>query len=73
MLIGSQCVELRVADYREVARLFEDILDKLQHSLQEFQWDDATQVITNNSESLQHKYARTLAAFGVEVLYFFNY
>lgn len=64
---------MRVADYWEVARLFEGMFDKIQRSPQEFQWDEATQAITNHSASLQHKYGRTLAAFGVEVHFRFHY
>lgn len=48
------------------------MLDKIPRSPQEFHWDEATQAITNNSASLQHKYGRTLAAFGIEVHFRFH-
>ena len=58
-----------MADYWAVARLFEDIVENLQatRAPMSFEWDNATQAISKSSESLQDKYARTLAAFGVEV------
>ena len=62
-------VELRVADYWEVARLFENILGNIQSSLPDLDWDEATQLILNSSASLQQKYAKTLAGFGVEVYF----
>jgi hypothetical protein len=58
-----------VADYWAVARLFEEILENQQATAttNTFEWDSATQAIAKSSESIQEKYARTLAAFGVEV------
>jgi hypothetical protein len=58
-----------VADYWAVARLFEEILENLQQpaTMGTFEWDNTTQAIATSSDSLQQKYARTLAAFGVEV------
>ena len=52
-----------------MARLFEEILENIQATTGTgtFGWTNATQEIGKSSESLQEKYARTLAAFGVEV------
>ena len=49
-------------------RLFEEILEGVQRDPEHFPWQTASQRIVNNSDSLKLKYARTLAAFGVEVL-----
>lgn len=48
-------------------RLFEEILEGVQRDPEHFPWQTASQRIVNNSDSLKLKYARTLAAFGVEV------
>ena len=60
--------ELRVADYWAVATFFEAILNNINNTPNDVQYEELTQMINNNSESLQRKYTTTLAAFGVEVL-----
>jgi len=55
-------------DYWTVMRLFEEVLEGVQQDPENFPWQTASQRIVSNSDSLQLKYARTLAAFGVEVL-----
>jgi hypothetical protein len=60
-------VELRVADYWAVTRLFEEMSEQIRQEIDEFDWEQVTQTINKNSKSLQYKYSRTIAAFGVEV------
>jgi hypothetical protein len=62
-------VELRVADYWAVTRQFEEMADQIHQNIDNFDWDEATQNMIKNSKSLQYKYSKTIAAFGVEVRY----
>ena len=60
-------VELRVSDYWTIAKIFEELHDKVQTSPNDVQWQDIAQNIQDSSTSIQSKFANTLAAFGVEV------
>jgi hypothetical protein len=60
-------IELKSVDYWAVMRLFEEIFERVRSSPGDFQWDDTMQRIRGISQPLQQKFAKTLAAFGIEV------
>ena len=65
-------IELGVADYWAIARVFQDLHQELRTSPERMEWDTVTQNIENSSYSVQAKFTSTVAAFGVEVYLFFK-
>jgi hypothetical protein len=47
--------------------VFQEMLSCVQNGPEEFDWDDTTKKIADRKETAQERFARTLAAFGVEV------
>jgi hypothetical protein len=43
------------------------MLSSVQNGPEEFDWDDTTETLADRKETLQERFASTLASFGVEV------